>query len=339
MGVGISRHRLAGAVAAAGGMGTLAAQGLGGTSTLPEALGLAKARKRDDPHGVDVLRAEVRAARERAGERGLVAVNVMVAITHYPALVRAAVLGGAQAIVSGAGLPLDLPAIVGDADLALVPIVSSARALHLIARHWHHFHGGRRPDAVVVEGPLAGGHLGFKREEIDDPAFALEALLPAIVTEARRWGDFPIIAAGGVWDHADARRMLDLGASAVQLGTRFVTTTECDVDEAYKSLYLRLRPEDIAVIRTPVGLWARVARTPLIDRFEQGRYPGFKCHYQCLATCVAHEVRYCIADHLLDAARGDPDGFYFVGAHGHRCREILPVADLMARLRDGEPPG
>jgi nitronate monooxygenase len=331
MGVGISRHRLTGAVAAAGGMGTLAAQGLGGTSNLATRTG----RERDDPHGVDVLRAEVRAARDLAGDRGVVAVNVMVAITHYGDLVRAAVDSGAQAIVSGAGLPLDLPGHVGDADVALIPIVSSPRALFLICRHWQHFHGGRLPDAVVVEGPLAGGHLGFKREEIDAPQSSLEVLLPRVLEEARRWGDFPVIAAGGVWDHGDARRMLGLGAG-VQLGTRFVVTEECDVDPYYKSLYLGLREQDIAIVRTPVGLWARVVRTPLIERFERGEYPGFKCHYQCLATCVAHQVRYCIADHLLDAARGDPEGFFFVGANGHRCREVLPVAELMRRLGSGE---
>lgn len=336
MGVGISRYRLAGSVAASGGMGTLAAQGLGRTSTLPAAQGLVKARRREDPHGVDVLRVETRAARDLAGDRGLVAVNVMVAITHYRELVRAAIEGGAQAIVSGAGLPLDLPGIVGDADVALIPIVSSPRALHLICRHWKHFHGGRVPDAVVVEGPRAGGHLGFKPEEIADPANQLENLVPRVIEEARRWGDFPVIAAGGVWDHDDARRLLEIGAGAVQLGTRFVVTEECDVAPFYKELLVRTRPEDITLVRTPVGLWARVVRTSLIERFEAGDFPGFKCHYQCLATCVAHQVRYCIADHLLDAARGDPEGFFFVGANGHRCREILPVDTLMRRLHRGE---
>jgi nitronate monooxygenase len=332
MGVGISRYRLAGAVAQAGGMGTLAAQGLGNVSTLPLPEGVVKLRKRDDPHGWDTLTAETRAARELAGGRGLVAVNVMVAISHYPRLVQAALAGGAEAIVSGAGVPLDLPGIVGDADVALIPIVSSPRALKLLCRHWKAFHHGRRPDAVIVEGPLAGGHLGFRREDLDKPETQLDRLLPAILEEARKWGDFPVIAAGGVWDHADARRLMDLGAAGVQLGTRFVVTEECDVAPYYKELLLRTKQEEITVVDSPVGMPARVIRTPLIQRFLAGDYPGFKCHYQCLETCVAEKVHYCIADHLIDAARGDANGFFFVGANGWRCREIVPVAQLMKSL-------
>ncbi len=337
MGVGISRYRLAGSVAAAGGMGTLAAQGLGNVSTLPVPEGTVRLRKRDDPHGWDALEQETRAAVELAGGRGVVAVNVMVAISHYARLVQAAVAGGAQAIVSGAGVPLDLPGIVGDADVALVPIVSSPRALKLLCRHWKEFHHGRQPDAVVVEGPLAGGHLGFRREDLERPENQLEELLPRIVEEGRKWGEFPVIAAGGVWDHADATRLLSLGAGAVQLGTRFVITDECDVAPFYKELLLRTQRQQITIVDSPVGMPARVIRTALIERFENGDYPGFKCHYQCLETCVAEKVHYCIADHLIDAARGDANGFFFVGANGYRCREILPVSQLMQRLSAGEP--
>lgn len=338
MGVGISRYRLAGSVAAAGGMGTLAAQGLGPSSTLTLPAGTVQLRRRDDPHGWDHVTAETRAARELAGDRGIVAVNVMVAISHYARLVQAAVAGGAQAIVSGAGVPLDLPKIVGDADVALIPIVSSPRALRLLCRHWKDLCDGRRPDAIVVEGPLAGGHLGFRREDLARPENQLEELLPRIVEEARKWGDFPVIAAGGIWDQADAARVMALGAGGVQLGTRFVVTEECDVAPYYKELLLRTRADQITIVDSPVGMPARVIRTPLIERFEAGNYPGFKCHYQCLETCVAEKVHYCIADHLLDAARGDANGFFFVGANGHRCREVLPVSELMRRLQDGEPP-
>jgi nitronate monooxygenase len=140
-----------------------------------------------------------------------------------------------------------------------------------------------------------------------------------------------------VWDHADAGKMLALGAGAVQLGTRFVTTEECDVDAYYKKLLCNTKKEEITVVDSPVGMAARVVRTPLIERFERGDYPGFKCHYQCLETCVAEKVHYCIADHLLDAARGDANGFFFVGANGWRCREVLAVSELMRRLAEGEP--
>ena len=335
MGVGISRYRLAGSVAACGGMGTLAAQGLGAASTLPTEPGAPARRRHEDPHGLAAITRETRAAVELAGGRGVVAVNVMVAVTHFPELVQAALDGGAQAIVCGAGLPLNLPAMAAGHDVALIPIVSSARALKLVCRHWSTFHDGRLPDAVVVEGPQAGGHLGFSIDEVDDPERELRRLVPQIVEEAARWGGFPVIAAGGVWDHADARELLGVGAGAVQLGTRFVVTEECDVEPHYKALYLAASREDITLVRTSVGLVGRVLRTPLIERFAREDYPGFKCHYQCLRSCHAHEVRYCIADHLLDAARGDPDGFYFVGSNGWRCDEILPVAELMSRLASG----
>ncbi len=336
MGVGVSRWRLAGSVAACGGMGTLAAQGLGQASDLPIPIDEAQARRRDDPHGVRAVVRETQAALQRADGRGIVAVNIMVAITHFEALVAAALEGGADAIVCGAGLPLKLPTLVGDRDVALIPMVSSARALRSLCRYWTTFSDGRLPDAVVVEGPKAGGHLGFSEAQIDDPAFQLEALVPEVVAEAARWGDIPVIAAGGVWDHQDAWTLFDLGARAVQLGTRFVITEECDVDPGFKQRYLACGPDDITLTRTPVGLLGRVIRGPLLAAFERGEFPGFKCHYRCISSCVAHEVRYCIADHLLDAARGDEMGFYFVGTNGWRCRDLLPVAELMRRLAEGE---
>lgn len=337
MGVGISRFRLAGSVAAAGGMGTLAAQGLGASTSLPGVSTEVDVKRRHiDPHGLAAIAAETRAAVELAGGRGIVAVNVMVAVTHYPRLVRAALDGGAQAIVSGAGLPMELPSMVGDADVALIPIVSSARALKIICRHWREAYK-RAPDAVILEGPLAGGHLGFRRSEIDAPEFQLEALVPQVVEEARRWGDFPVITAGGIWDRDDAERMASLGAGAVQLGTRFIITEECDVDPRFKELLLRTEPDDITLIDSPVGLVARAVRTSLVERIVRHERIPFKCTYQCLETCHASKVNYCIADHLLNAARGDSNGLFFVSANGWRCREILPVAELVRRLAEGEP--
>lgn len=335
MGVGVSRHRLAGTVAVCGGMGTLAAQGLGQVSSLHRPVTL---KKRHDPHGLETLTQEVRAARDLAGDTGIVAANVMVAITHFKELVRAAIDGGVQALVCGAGLPLDLPAYAAGADhVALVPIVSSPRAVRLICRHWKEFHG-RLPDGFVVEGPKAGGHLGFRREELERPDLQLEELVPRVLEELRRWSDeIPLIAAGGLWDHDDLTAMTGLGAAAGQLGTRFVTTDECDAAQGFKDLYLKVEPEDIVLIDSPVGLVGRVVRTELVERFARGDYPGFRCDYQCLHTCVAEKVHYCIADHLVDAALGKREGFYFVGTNGWRCREILPVAELMRRLVDGEP--
>jgi len=325
MGVGISRWRLAGSVAAGGGMGTLAAQGLGRTSALhrPDA-----AKQWIDPHGVETLGHEVRAALDHAGGNGLVAVNIMVAISHYHELVRSAVDAGAHAIVTGAGLPMDLPDTVGDADVALIPIVSSARALRSICRYWE-IEYGRRPDAVVVEGPKAGGHLGYKEEQLDDPAFQLESIVPQVAEIARSFGGFPVIAAGGIWDAADAARMADHGASAVQLGTRFVATAECDVHPHYKQLMVDATADDLVVLRTPVGMPGRVLRTPLIERFLNKDFDKFKCHFRCLSICDAPKVSYCIADHLIAAAEGDPDGFYFAGVNATRVQGIETVAAIL----------
>jgi len=332
MGVGISRWKLAGSVAAAGGVGTLAAQGLGRVSDLhrPEA-----AKKWIDPHGVETLAHEVRAAKKRANGNGLVAVNVMVAISHYHELVRSAVEAGADAIVVGAGLPMDLPDTVGAADVALIPIVSSARALRSICRYWD-IEYGRRPDAVVVEGPKAGGHLGYKEEQLDDPAFQLEAVVPQVADIAASFGSFPVIAAGGVWDHVDAARLAQHGASAVQLGTRFVATDECDVHPHYKQLMVNATDDDLVVMRTPVGMPGRVLRTPLIERLLAKDFDRFKCHFRCLSICDAHKVSYCIADHLIAAAEGDPDGFFFAGVNASRVERIESVAEVLDAV---DPPG
>ncbi|MBI5497025.1 MAG: nitronate monooxygenase [Deltaproteobacteria bacterium] len=331
MGVGISRWRLAGTVAREGGMGTLAAQGLGQVTDL-----VPRSDPRSDPHGLEALRAEIKAARELAAGQGIVAVNIMMAISHYDPLVETAVDAGVDAIVTGAGLPMDLPDKVRG-DVALVPIVSSARAARTITRYWADQYG-RVPEAVVVEGPRAGGHLGFTREQLTAPECQLEALVPAVAEVLREYGDIPVIAAGGIYQREDIDAALAVGARAVQLGTRFVATEECDAAEHFKRLVVASTAGDITVVRTSVGLLGRVLRTELIERFEQQQFPGFKCQYQCLKSCVAHQVHYCLADHLRDAAEGRPEGFYFVGDNAWRVREVLPVRELMRRLVEGEPP-
>lgn len=331
MGVGISRWRLAGSVAREGGMGTLAAQGLGQVTDL-----VPTTHRRKDPHGIDAVKAEIAAARKESEGQGIVAINVMMAITHYDALVQASVDAGVDVIVTGAGLPMDLPDKVRGSDAALVPIVSSARAAKTITRYWKETYA-RVPDAVIVEGPLAGGHLGFTKEQLSAPEWQLEALVPDVVKTLDAYGDIPVIAAGGIWDHDDAVKIMKLGARAVQLGTRFVATHECDAADHFKELLVRCREEDITVTRTSVGLLGRVIRSPLIEQFERGQFPGFKCAYHCLKSCVAHEVSYCLAEHLKDAAEGKELGFYFVGANGHRVRELLSVKELMRRMLEGEP--
>lgn len=336
MGIGVSWDRLAGAVAREGCVGLVSAIGTGyhGSATSPRRLGR--------PDGTDALNPPrtlegiVRSARERAGGRGAVGVNILCAIEGYEAAVRASVAGGAQLIVSGAGLPLALPEFVGDADVALVPIVSSARALGVICKHWQRRHG-RLPDAVVLEGPESGGHQGFSAEACSEPEHTLEALLPAVLAERDKWGDFPVIVAGGVWDRADIERFLAMGAGGVQMGTRFIGTFECDAAPAFKDVILRARAEDIGLMKSPVGLPARGVRTALQGRIEAGSAPQVRCVSHCLQPCQngkgAAAVGYCIADRLADAYRGDlENGLFFTGSNGARLKELLSVHDLVEEL-------
>ncbi len=336
MGIGVSWDRLAGAVAREGCVGLVSAIGTGyhGSAT--------SARRLGRPDGTEALNPPrtlegiVRAARSRAGGRGAVGVNILCAIEGYEAAVRASVAGGAQLIVSGAGLPLALPEYVGDADVALVPIVSSARALGVICKHWQRRHG-RLPDAVVLEGPESGGHQGFSAEACGEAEHSLEALLPAVLAERDRWGSFPVIVAGGVWDRADIERFLAMGAGGVQMGTRFIGTFECDADPAFKDVILRARSEDIGLMKSPVGLPARGVRTALQARIEAGTAPQVRCVSHCLQPCQngkgALAAGYCIADRLADAYRGDlENGLFFTGSNGARLKELLSVHDLIEEL-------
>lgn len=336
MGVGVSWEGLAGAVAAAGGVGLVSAIGTAyhPAARSPKRLGRPDGAAALNPP--EVLRDILEEARRRSKGRGAVGVNILCAIEGYDAAVRASVAGGAQLIVSGAGLPLNLPALVGDADVALVPIVSSGRALGILCRQWTRKHG-RLPDAVVLEGPESGGHQGMSAEQCADPAHRLENLLPEVLAERDRWGDFPVIVAGGVWDRGDIERFLALGAAGVQMGTRFIGTFECDAHPVFKDTILKARAEDIVLMKSPVGLPARGVRTALQARIEAGTAPPVRCVSQCLQPCGhgkgAAQAGYCIADRLGDAWNGDAEsGLFFSGTNGSRLRELVGVRDLMEEL-------
>ncbi len=336
MGVGVSWEGLAGAVAAAGGVGLVSAIGTAyhPSARSPKRLGRPDGSAALNPP--EVLKGILAEARRRARGRGVVGVNILCAIEGYEEAVRASVEGGAQLIVSGAGLPLNLPALVGDADVALVPIVSSGRALGLLCRQWQRKHG-RLPDAVVLEGPESGGHQGMSAELCADPAHRLENLLPEVLAERDRWGEFPVLVAGGVWDRADIGRFLALGAAGVQMGTRFIGTFECDAHPVFKDTILKARPEDIVLMKSPVGLPARGVRTALQARLEAGTAPPVRCVSRCLQPCGqgrgALEAGYCIADRLGDAWNGDAEtGLFFSGSNGGRLRELVSVRDLMEEL-------
>jgi nitronate monooxygenase len=337
MGVGISLSPLVRAVARAGGLGVLSSAGLDRLVSHRLGRGLST---------YEAVREEVAAA---AQDGGFVAVNIMVALQRdYEASVRGAIDGGAHAIISGAGLPLSLPAIQAPGDTALIPIVSSARALRLICRRWERERC--RPDAVVLEGPLAGGHLGFHMEELDLEENTLERLLPPVKEVAQAYGDFPVVVAGGIYSHADIRRFLALGADGVQMGTRFLATEESGATQAYKEAVLRATQSDILVAHdpgSPCGLPFRVLReSPMYQSALVRRRPP-KCDkgYVLLkdasgryARCPArhdNEHSFCMCNGLLSSAGIGSVGeepLYTAGASVWRVDRILPVCELMAEL-------
>ncbi len=335
MGVGISRAGLAAAVANAGGIGVIAAVGLDLLA------GMTKGRKKG--LSGQLLKEEI--AKARALTKGIIGVNVMVALTDYAQLITSAIEAEADVLFLGAGLPLQLsdtypPQRLEYLRTKVVPIVSSGRAAELIFNYWSKKYG-RVPDAVVVEGPKAGGHLGFRREHIDDPAHALEKLVPDVVAALKPFEQtfgkaFPVIAAGGVFDGRDIYNMFKLGASGVQMATRFIATHECDADPAFKQAVIDSREEDIAIIQSPVGLPGRAIRNQFIRDVEAGERKPFKCPYKCLKTCDYKTAPYCIALALSNAQQGLlQQGFAFTGANGYRVDKLVSVAALISELKQG----
>ena len=333
---GLSLSGLASAVAEEGGIGVIAATGIG--------LIEADYYERPLEANIRALRSEIRKARARTA--GILGVNIMVAADGFLRLLEAAVEERIDLLFLGAGLPIKgIPvSAIRRAGVGVVPIVSSGRAARLIFKSWEKAYGDI-PDAVVVEGPLAGGHLGFKPEQIDDPAFQLERILPEVVEALREfetpWGRaIPVIAAGGIYTGEDIRRMLDLGARGVQLGTRFIATEECDADARFKQAYVACRKEDIVIIQSPVGLPGRAIRSAFLEDVARGIRKVFRCPSHCLQSCGAKDARYCIAEALDHARRGEfKDGFAFCGANAFRVRAVVPVAGPRLRAPAGVRPG
>ena len=324
MGVGVSKAGLASAVANNGGVGNIATVGLG---LLDELSG--------DYAEINAwaLRGEIRKARGKTN--GVIGVNIMHALSDYDSLVRASVDEDVDLIISGAGIPRDLPKYLGGKDIKLVPIVSSLKYTKLITKAWEKLE--HPPDAIVVEGPLAGGHLGFKYEDLrDGTAESLEDITRQVVefTDGLKY-DVPVIAAGGIYTGADIYEALGWGAKGVQMGTRFVTTDECDASKEFKDEYLRANKEDIVLIESPVGLPGRAINNAFLRSIRDGGVDDFRCEYKCLKTCVPDKSPYCIANALVEANRGDfTRGFAFAGANAYRCDKIVPVKELMDTLRE-----
>jgi len=328
MGVGISLSSLASAVANEGGIGVISTAAIGINendffSNFLEA-------------NIRALKKEIRKARELT--KGIIGVNVMVAMSNYADMVKTAIEEGIDVIFSGAGLPLNLPQfLTGKERTKLVPIVSSSRAAGIITKKWYEKFN-YIPDAIVVEGPMAGGHLGFKKEQINDIEYSLENLVPQVLEEMKPWENqceksIPVIAAGGIYSGADISKFIKLGASGVQMATRFVTTHECDASLEFKNTYIRSKKEDIVIIDSPVGMPGRAIINKFIDAVKKGKKHPLNCHFHCIRTCDIKNSPYCIALALINAQRGNmKHGFAFAGANAYKTQRIVSVRELIKSL-------
>lgn len=324
MGIGVSLGKLAGAVAKQGGMGVV-------STANP---GFREVDFWDDCAAANsrVLRAQLLHAREIAGENGMVAINAMAATRDYAQAVQTALEAGVDAIISGAGLPLNLPELAHGFDVLLAPIVSGGRAASLICRTWLKKHN-RLPDFVVLEGSGAGGHLGFSVQDLEQGAKPLEVLFTEVQQALAPFGNIPLFVAGSVFSGAEVAAWLRKGAAGVQIATRFIATHECDASQAYKEILLRAKADDICIVKSPVGMPGRALRSPLMQRLEQeGRIPPQKCAH-CLLPCNPAQSPYCITRALIDAVEGKWDtGLFFCGENAGRVNEIVSVAQLLDEL-------
>ncbi len=342
MGVGISWDQLAGNVSKEGGLGVISSVGTGYYLDKKFAGKLVADRPLSEAnfYSRDGFEAIIKSAREICGDKPLAA-NILYAINGYGEVVKNACELGVDIIITGAGLPTNMPEFTeGYPDVALVPIVSSAKALKIICKRWKKRYD-RLPDAVVVEGPKSGGHQGFTYEQCKLPENQLENIVAPVVEEAALWGDIPVIAAGGVWDKNDIEEMMSLGARGVQMGTRFIGTHECDAHENLKQVLLNAKKEDIQLMSSPVGYPAQGVVTNLTKLVEKREGPAIKCISNCVAPCnrgeEAKEVGFCIADRLSDAYLGNTEtGLFFSGTNGYKLNEIISVKELMNKLTEGE---
>lgn len=326
MGVGVSLSGLASSVANEGGIGVISAAGLGLIYKKLPGDFLKKS--------IEGLKEELHKAREKS--KGVIGVNIMVAMSNFADMVRTAISEKADIIFAGAGLPLDLPSyLTPGSNTMLAPIVSSARAAKVICEKWLKTYN-YLPDAIVVEGPKAGGHLGFKKEQLDDQHYSLEQLIPeitAIVNQYAHIKKIPVIAAGGVSTGEDILRMMELGASGVQMGSLFVPTVECDASEEFKQVYISSSAKDVMIIESPVGMPGRAFDGDFIKSVNKGQEKPKACPFHCIKTCDYTKSPYCIIKALYNAAKGNlKKGYAFAGANAYLSQKISSVKDVIAKL-------
>jgi len=328
MGIGISGANLAAAVAAEGAIGVISSVGLCALNT-NQAINNKTA-------GQEILKKEIRRAKEMT--KGIIGVNIMVAISDFDELVNIAVNEKADLIIVGGGLPLKNPVRkLGKIKTKILLKVSSARAASLVFKLWEKNHSDI-PDGVVVEGPLAGGHLGFKPDKIDDPQNKLELLIPEVIQAVIPFRnkfkkDIPVIAAGGIYTGADMCKFMKLGADAVKMATRFVATKECDASDEFKQAYINCKKEDIGIIQSPVGLPGRVIMNDFTKGIIGGQRKPFRCPWKCLKNCNYETAPYCISMALANAKRGNlKEGFVFAGANAYMVDKIISVKELIKTI-------
>lgn len=329
MGVGVSLSGLAGAVAAEGGIGIISTAQIGYEE--PDFEG------NEEACNLRGIRRHIARAKELAGGRGMVGVNVMVALQQYREHVKEAVLAGADAVICGAGLPVDLPELVRGSKTRIAPIVSSRKAAALLLRAWDKKYG-RTPDFIVVEGPEAGGHLGFSKKQLEDiPGIGFDRELREIIAEKQPYEEkygspIPVFAAGGVWDAKDTVRLLQCGADGIQVATRFVATKECDASDAYKMAYVNASGADTRIIKSPVGMPGRALDNAFIRKTAETAEKIDRC-YRCIKSCHPAEIPYCITKALITAVRGDVEnGLIFCGSNVGKIKEIETVHDVVESL-------
>lgn len=327
MGVGVSLSNLAGNVAKHGAIGVVSAAHPGYLEEDFEKNTLAA--------NIRGLTKHIKRAKE-ISSNGIIGVNVMVAMNNYIEHVKTAIEAGADLIISGAGLPLNLPEITKGSSIKIAPIVSSSKAARIVLTYWKK-HFNRTADAVIVEGPMAGGHLGFKKDKIEDETKSFDKNVQSVIEEVNNFANefnkpIPVIVAGGVFTHEDMMKYLDLGASGVQVATQFVATHECDAHINFKNAFVNCKKEDIELTISPVGMPGRAIRNKLTETLKTQRVKITKC-YDCLIPCNPASTPYCISSALIKAVKGDVEnGLVFCGANAYRINKISSVEEILNKL-------
>lgn len=332
MGVGVSLSGLAAAVANQGAIGVISGvePGFNRKNYLRD-----KANENKEALAYHIRRARC------LSPKGIIGVNIMTALNNFKDMVKVAVKENVDIIFAGAGLPLDLPELVKNTKTKIAPIVSSAKAAQIICKYWDR-KSNYCPDSIVVEGPDAGGHLGFSYEELQPErkrslADLVKDVLEAIKTYEEKYArKIPVIAAGGIFSGFDIAKLLNIGASGAQLATRFVATHECDVSQEFKEAYVKATEEDVVLIKSPVGMIGRAINNNFLKEVAKGTRMPLKCLYHCLKPCHPKEAPYCIADALINAQQGNLEqGFAFAGSNVHRIDKIVSVKELIEELVEG----